>query len=82
MKLKDLKEWVNSLPVELLEFDVVNSEEGTVDDVERMQELSGLNEDETHDYTYRLDRPIIAFSVDEKTKEILLLSKINENPSP
>ncbi len=78
MKLKDLKEWLDSLPNEFMEFDVVNSEEGELNDVDRMNELAGINESK-HDFTYRLDRPIIAFSIDESTKEALLFSKIKQS---
>ena len=60
MTLEEIKNWIESLPAEFLKFEVVNSEEG---------ELKGT------DNTYRLDKPIIALSVDEENKEILFLNK-------
>jgi hypothetical protein len=79
MKLKDLKEWVNSLPKEFLEFEVVSAEKGKIDDIIRMQKLADLNETkDTSDLTYRLDKPVIEFDVDENSKEILFINK-NEN---
>ena len=47
MKLKELKEWIETLPKEFLEFDVVNGE------------LRILNEEK--ELTYRLDKPVAAF---------------------
>jgi len=64
MKLQDLKEWVNQLPEEFLEFEVVNAEEGQLTESEE-------------DYWYRLDRPIVSCDVDEESKEVLLLSDPN-----
>lgn len=29
MKLKEIKNWIENLPIEFLEFDVVNAEDGT-----------------------------------------------------
>jgi|688.fasta_scaffold473587_5 hypothetical protein len=57
IKLKDLKEWVNSLPEEFLEYDVVQGEEGKIDE----------------EFYYRIDKPITSLNVDEETKEILIL---------
>ncbi len=65
IKLKDLKEWINTLPNEFLEFDVVNAEEGQ------------LTED--GEYTYRFDKPVVSLNVDEENSEILIMNdKPNE----
>lgn len=64
MKLKELKDWIDTLPEEFLEFSVVNAEMGEVGDGE---------------LTYRLDMPVVAVSVDEESKEILIL---NEDLTP
>ena len=62
MKLKDIKEWVNSLPKEFLEFAVCSSEEGEL----------------TEDTSYRLDKPVISLAVDEENKEILFFNEAKE----
>ena len=59
MKLRDIKEWIESLPIDFLEYDVVNGEVGDLDG-----ELS-----------YRLDKPIIALTVDEQNCEIVFLNQ-------
>lgn len=61
MKLKELKDWLETLPKELDEYQVVNAEEGVLDEDEHL--------------TYRLDKPIILATVNEETKEILFLNK-------
>lgn len=58
MQLKDLKEWINSLPEEFLEFDVVNGEMGVLDD----------------DYYYRVDKPVVTLTIDEDSKEVVILN--------
>lgn len=79
MKLKDLKEWVNSLPEAFLEYDVMNSEEGKLETPDRAQVLAGITEaDDNGEYTYRLDRPVIKFMVDETTSEILIINAENK----
>ncbi len=60
MKLKDVKNWIENLPVEFLEFDVVNAEEGK------------LTKD--GEVLYRLDKPVISLNVNEESKEILFLN--------
>ena len=55
MKLKDLKEWLSSLPHEFDEYEVVNGEVGELDE----------------QYTYRIDKPVMAATVDEETKEVV-----------
>jgi len=56
MKLKELKEWLNSLPEEFDDYSCVNGEEGIIN----------------KDYHYRVDKPIIAGFVDEENKEVVL----------
>jgi hypothetical protein len=62
MILQELKDWVNGLPEEFMEFNVVNGEEGKLDD----------------QYFYRLDKPVISLLVDEESKEFVLLSPKEE----
>lgn len=66
MKLKELKDWLNSLPEEFEDYSCVNGEESIIDEV----------------YHYRMDKPIIAGYVDEESKEVVLCHqeiKINNN---
>jgi len=60
MKLKEVKNWIENLPIEFLEFDVVNAEEGK------------LTKD--GDVLYRLDKPVVSLNVNEESKEILFLN--------
>lgn len=62
MKLHELKNWVNSLPEEFLEFNVVNGEVGMIDG----------------QYMYRLDKPITTLLVDEESKEVVILNDSQE----
>lgn len=57
MKLKDLKEWLSSLPQEFDEYEVVNGDVGELDE----------------QYTYRIDKPVMTVTVDEETKEVVFL---------
>ena len=59
MTLKELKDWINSLPEEFNEHTVVNGEIGIIDE----------------EYHYRVDKPITTCMVDEETKEVVLLNK-------
>lgn len=61
MKLNELKKWIDTLPEDFLEYDLVNGEEGYLDGELR----------------YRLDKPITTLLVDEDTKEIALLNEIS-----
>lgn len=63
MKLKEVKEWVNSLPEELMDFTLVNGEWGEIPDSE---------------FSYRVDKPIIALDVDEENREIVFLHQKQE----
>ena len=58
--VSQLRALVEQLPKEVGEYAVVNSEFGVID--------------EASDTTYRLDRPIRELRVDEKSKEVLLVS--------
>lgn len=59
MTLKDLKNWVDSLPEEFSEFQLVNAEAGNIKGTE---------------FSYRLDKPVTILTVDEENKEILILN--------
>ena len=61
IKLKELRDWIDTLPKEFLEFDVVNAEEGV------------LTED--GEYTYRMDKPVVSLNVDVENQEILILNQ-------
>ena len=62
MKLKNIKEWIESLPIECLEFEVMNAEEGNFTN-------------DAEDIFYRLDKPIVALTVSKETKEVLFLNE-------
>lgn len=62
MILKELKDWINTLPEEFMEFDVVNGEEVQLDE----------------QYFYRIDKPVVSLVVDKESKEFVLLSDKNE----
>jgi len=61
MQLKDLKEWVDNLPEEFGEYNLVNAEKSS--------------EEQDGEFQYRLDKPIITIAVDEETKEILFFNE-------
>lgn len=56
-----MKEWIETLPPDFLEFDIVNAEEVKID--------------ELGDVYYRHDKPIVSLNVDKNSKEILFLNK-------
>lgn len=62
MILKEMKEWLNSLPEEFNEYTVVNGEIGMLD----------------NQYHYRVDKPITTMTVDEQTKEVVFLNDTEE----
>lgn len=64
MKLKELKDWLDTLPDEFLEYTVVNGEVVIIDD----------------EYHYRLDKPVTTLTVDEENKEIIILNDTQETP--
>jgi hypothetical protein len=61
IKLKEVRDWIDTLPEEFLEFDVVNAEEGI------------LTKD--GEYTYRMDKPVVSLNVDVDNQEILILNQ-------
>jgi len=66
MKLTELKNWIESLPIELQEsLDVVVAREGKIDE----------------EFSYRLDAPIIELSVDENSQEALIYIKNDKDLS-
>ena len=64
IKLKEVRDWIDILPEEFLEFDVVNAEEGI------------LTED--GEYTYRMDKPVVSLNVDVDNQEILILNQMKD----
>ena len=58
MKLRQLKEWINSLPEDYAGFNAVVSKEGVM---------------EGEELTYRLDMPIRSVAIDESTKELTII---------
>lgn len=64
MTIKDLKNFLDTLPEEFNSFGVVNGEYGkfSVDD----------------EFHYRVDKPVIALTVDEQTKELCVLHQTEE----
>lgn len=58
MILKELKDWINTLPEEFMEFNVVNGEEGLLDE----------------QYFYRLDKSVVSLVIDKESKDFVLLS--------
>lgn len=64
MFLQELKDWVNKLPEEFMEFSLVNGEEGILDG----------------EHFYRVDKTVTAFLVDKEHKEIVILNSTEETP--
>ena len=60
MKIIELKKFIEQLPIEFLEYEIVNAE---------------IGEDETESFSYRLDKPVVTLALDEKSKELLILNK-------
>ena len=58
MKLTELKNWVNSLPDEFLEYHVVNGETGKIDE----------------EYHFRVDKPVTTLLVDKQNNEVVILN--------
>ena len=58
MKLNELKEWINKLPVKFLDYTVVNGEYGNVDG----------------EIFFRVDKPVTCLTIDESTQEIVILN--------
>jgi hypothetical protein len=62
MTLRELKTWLDKLPENFLDFNVVNGEVGMLDG----------------EYMYRLDKPVTTLTVDEENKEIVILNDSQE----
>ena len=62
MKLHELKNWINNLPEEFSDFDVVNGEVGMIDE----------------QFMYRLDKPVTTLTVDQENKEVIILNDSQE----
>jgi hypothetical protein len=60
MRLKELKDWIETLPSEFLNFDVVNAK----------FDKSDVGEG----YSYRIDNPVTGIAAIEGSKEILILN--------
>lgn len=66
MTLKDLRDLINELPEEMDSFEIVNGEIGTIDE-------NGKNA------VYRVDKPVVAFYVDEQEKQVSLFHQTQED---
>ena len=79
MNLKDLKEWIKTLPEEFDEFDLVFRKVDTIEPEEDAPVVNSeiLDDEELDDegYYYFLDNPIIAANVDEDNKELCFFNK-------
>jgi hypothetical protein len=62
MKIKELINFLKTLPEEFMDYSVVNGEEG-------------LFEGELR---YRIDKSVVAVLIDEETKELVLLHQYQE----
>lgn len=62
MKIKELIDFLKTLPEEFIDYTIVNGEEG-------------LFEGELR---YRIDKPVVAVLVDEETKELVLLHQLQK----
>ena len=68
MKLNELRDFLNSLPVEFDEYPVVNGDFYVPDG--------------ESDYHYRVDKPIMSLIVDEETQEVVFLHELHEFEEP
>jgi hypothetical protein len=71
MILRELKEWIDKLPEECLEYSIVHAE---VSDLPTEDD-----EDGESSFYIRLDKPITALSVDEENGEILIMNDYDED---
>jgi hypothetical protein len=62
MNLGELKTWLNTLPEEFDKFEIVNGDFGVLND----------------QYHYRVDKPILACTVDDQTKEIIFMHQTDK----
>lgn len=70
MKLKELKEFFLKLPEHMDDFDIVNGEVGVI---------QGEEGTDDENVVYRVDKPIIALYVDEKSFEICFFHQTQED---
>ena len=71
MILRELKEWIEKLPEECLEYSIVHAE---VSDLPTEDD-----EDGESSFSIRLDKPITALSVDEENGEILIMNDYDDS---
>lgn len=64
MKLQELKTWIEGLPEEFMNYEVVHAEVIRTDE----------DESDEDNFTVRLDKPITALTVDQESKEILIMN--------
>lgn len=70
MELRELRDFLNSLPEQFDEYGVVNGEVGV---------LEGSGEEGQEDLVYRCDKPIISVYVDEHSKEVCFFHQTQED---
>jgi hypothetical protein len=69
MNIKDLKDFLETLPSKFDDFELVNGEYGKFDEEEGDEE----------DIYYRVDKPINSVYVDEDSEEICFLNQTQED---
>jgi hypothetical protein len=65
MKLQELKTWIEGLPEEFMDYEVVHAEVIRTDE----------DESDEDNFTVRLDKPITSLTVDQESKEILIMNE-------
>jgi hypothetical protein len=74
MKLKEAREWLNSLPEELDDFIIVNGEVGTIPNSSEQSETD-------NDLMMRIDKPITVLYVDAEAEAVCLFHQTEEDLS-
>lgn len=69
MILRDLKNYLATLPQDFDEFEMVNGEIGNIET------------DDKSNFMYRVDKPILAMYADTNSKEICFLNQSDEDVS-
>ena len=67
MTLRELKDFINSVPSDMDEFSVVNGEFGI------------LNPEDENSVIFRVDKPVLIITVDEQSHEVVLLHQTRED---
>ena len=67
MILAELKQFINSIPSDMDEFNVVNGEFGLVDP------------EDDDSVIYRVDKPVLIITVDEQSREVVFLHQTRED---